>query len=61
MHTLWRCVRDHSNLIWYFLTSTNHQVRAIKFSELDFSKGAEVTHFPMQSDNWYVDVSDKLK
>ena len=59
--TLWTSVRDHTNLIFYYATATNHNLQAIDLKDLDFSKGSKVTQTSIQSADWYANATSKLQ
>lgn len=59
--TLWTVVRDHTHKIYYYSSRLNHNLKAMKFDELNFKKGSPVTYTIMPEDQWFTDTSNKLK
>lgn len=57
--TLWRAVRDHTNLMYYYCTNLNHNIQGINLNVLDFEDGKFCTS-SLDNDNWYNDSTQRL-
>ncbi len=59
--TLWKVVRNHTDLVYYYNTHLNQNIQAVDLKELDFGDGV-VNQTPFYSDAiWFHDVSKKLR
>ncbi|CAM2069624.1 Linear amide C-N hydrolase [Sulfidibacter corallicola] len=60
-YTLWKTVRDHTNVVFYYATAQNQNIRAIELKELDFSPGSGITFTSLASDDWFNDNTAALQ
>jgi choloylglycine hydrolase len=48
--TLWTTGYDTKNLILYYHTQNNRRVRKVDFAKIDFAKGTELVHVPLDKE-----------
>ena len=53
--TLWWVVRDHTQKIMYYATRMDHNLKAIKLNDLDFSEASQATFTLLSEDQWFID------
>jgi len=59
--TLWKVIRNHTDLIFYYCTNQNQSIQAIKLRELDFNDGC-FTQTPLYAETpWFNDRTQQLK
>ena len=59
--TLWMVVRDHSQKIFYYASRMDHNLKAVKLNDLDFSDASLATYTMITDDQWFIDSTSKLK
>jgi choloylglycine hydrolase len=59
--TIWRTATDHTNMVYYFESSTSPYLVWIDLKTLDFSPEAQVLRLPLSENNTFIGKSnDKL-
>lgn len=59
--TLWSAIRDHTNGIFYYYTTQNHNLKAVDLNELNFAPGSGITQTGILSDDWYENATSSLQ
>jgi len=49
--TIWTTGYDTKNLVMYYHTQHNRRIRKVEFEKIDFAKGTELVHMPLDKEN----------
>ena len=58
-YTQWCAIRDHKNLVYYYLTQFNNNLFFVDLKQIDFSQTATKST-PIEQQSWVTDITAKM-
>jgi len=58
-YTQWCAIRDHKNLVYYYLTQFNNNLFSVDLKQIDFSQTATKST-PIEQQSWVTDITAKM-